>query len=68
MGCEHRSHFIEMREERSVIVCEGCGVQLAGWRIEMSLPFFLLEQADEAHAVWHLSQERGEKSPETAAS
>ena len=46
-----------MREERSVIVCEGCGVQLAGWRIDLVLPFFLLEQADEAHVMWHLSQE-----------
>jgi hypothetical protein len=47
-----------MREERSVIVCEGCGVQLAGWRIEVTLPFFMLEQADEAHVMYHLSRER----------
>ena len=60
LSCEHRSHFIEMREERSVIVCEGCGVQLAGWRIEVTLPFFLLEQADDAHVMYHLSQERRE--------
>jgi hypothetical protein len=58
VSCEHRSHFIEVREEGSIIVCEGCGVELMGWRIEVTLPFFLLEQADDAHVMWHLSQER----------
>jgi hypothetical protein len=62
--CEHRTHYIEVRERRSVIICEGCGAQLAGWRIEVTLPFFLLEQADDAHVMWHLSQGRGELSPE----
>lgn len=57
-----------MREERTIIVCESCRVELAGWRIEVILPFFLLEQADDAHVMWHLSQERGEKSPEREAS
>jgi hypothetical protein len=40
-----------MREERTIIVCESCRTELAGWRIEVILPFFLLEQADDAH-VW----------------
>jgi len=68
MSCEHRTHFIEMREERSVIVCDACGTQLAGWRIEVRLPFFMLEQADEAHAMWHLAQERGEAALQEEAS
>ena len=57
-----------MREERTIIVCESCRTELAGWRIEVILPFFLLEQADDAHVMWHLSQERGEKSHEKEAS
>lgn len=60
MSCEHRSHYIDLREERSVIICEECGTQLAGWRLELVLPFFLLQQADEAHVMYHLSQERRE--------
>ncbi len=60
MSCEHRSHGFEVREERTIIVCESCGTELVGWRIEVTLPFFLLEQADEAHVMYHLSQERRE--------
>ncbi len=60
VSCDHLSHFIEVREERSVIVCEACRAELVGWRIEVSLPFFLLEQADDAHVMYHLSRERRE--------
>jgi hypothetical protein len=60
-----------MREERTIIVCESCRVELAGWRIEVMLPFFLLEQADDAHVMWSFlegSLERGEKASEKEAS
>lgn len=57
-----------MREERTIIVCESCRVELVGWRIEVVMPFFLLEQADDAQVMWHLEQERGEKAPEAEAS
>lgn len=67
MSCDHRTHFIEMRDERSAIMCDACGTQLAGWRIEVRLPFFVLEQADELHAMWHLSQERGEATTQEEA-
>lgn len=67
MSCDHRTHFIERREDSQVILCEDCGTQLMGWQMEVRLPFFLLEQADEAHAMWHLAQERGEQAPEEKA-
>ena len=44
-------------------MCESCRVELAGWRIEVVLPFFLLEQADDAHVMYHLSRERVEGEP-----
>jgi hypothetical protein len=53
-----------LREERTIIVCESCRVELAGWRIEVALPFFLLEQAHDAHAMWHVSRERREDEGE----
>ncbi len=60
MRCEHRSPCFEVREERTIIVCESCRTELVGWRIEVTLPFFLLEQADDAHVMYHLSRERRE--------
>ena len=44
-------------------------MELVGWRIEVMLPFFLLEQADDAHVMYHLAQERrqGGGEPGTAA-
>ena len=39
---------------------ESCRTELVGWHIEVVLPFFLLEQAEDAHMMWHLSQERRE--------
>ena len=47
-----------------MILCESCRTELVGWRIEVTLPFFLLEQADDAHVMWHLSQERDEAPAE----
>jgi len=62
-----------MREERTIIVCESCRTELAGWRIEVVLPFFLVEQADAAHVMWSFpegSQERreGEEAAESEVS
>lgn len=59
VSCEHRSPCIELREERRIIVCEACRTELVGWSLEVTLPFFLLERAEEEHAMWHLSRERG---------
>ena len=53
-----------MREERTIIVCQSCRTELVGWSIEVTLPFFLVEKAGEAHAMWHLTQGRtGETKP-----
>ena len=50
-----------MADGGPIAACESCRTELVGWRIEVTLPSFLLEQADDAHVMWHLSQERQEE-------